>query len=328
MSYRNGIEPHGLDEKAFDPRMIHPLAREANARLLRVLETKPPLSSMSAEAHRALERAGGSPFAASIDTSDVECIRIDGNVGKIPIRVFRSHCCKGVYLHFHGGGWVLGGASMQDEQLSRLARGAKITVLSVDYRLAPEHPYPAAPDDCERTALWLLDNGARMFGTTSFCMGGESAGAHLAMVTALRLRNQNRISGYQGLNLVSGLYNLTCRQLQPGSDIGDQDLQWFLDQFCLESLRHEPDVSPIKANPRGLPPTLFTTGSLDPLIDESAAMYTRFLASGVTAKIAVWPGGMHAFASIPGVLFDATQQHQAEFLRNCIGNAGAPATCL
>ena len=321
MSYESATQPLGLDERAFDPALIHPSTREANAQLLQFLEAKPPVTSMSADEHRALERAGQSPFTAAANSLHVESIHIEGNACEISIRVFRAASCNGVYLHFHGGGWVLGGASMQDAQLSQLAQAAKATVLSVEYRLAPEDPHPAAPDDCEHAAIWLMDNGARMFGTTSFCMGGESAGAHLAMVTALRLRNRNRISGYQGLNLVSGMYNLTYRHVQPGADISAETLRWFLDQFCSEDRRHDPDVSPIKADTRGLPPALLTTGSLDPFIEESAAMYARLLASGVAAKIAIWPGGMHAFASMPGVLFDGTQRHQAGFLRSCMDSA-------
>src|SRR5260370_41071467 len=100
----------------------------------------------------------------------------DGN--QLPLRVIAPHAPpRGVYLHLHGGGWVLGGADMQDPMLERIADNTGQVVVGVEYRLAPEHPYPAGPDDCEAAAGWLVQNGKREFGTEALTVGGESPGA-------------------------------------------------------------------------------------------------------------------------------------------------------
>ena len=98
----------------------------------------------------------------------------DGN--EIPLRVIAPAQPRGIYLHLHGGGWVLGGADMQDPMLERIADDTGQAIVGVEYRLAPEHPYPAGPDDCEAAAAWLVQNGKKEFGTDALTIGGESAG--------------------------------------------------------------------------------------------------------------------------------------------------------
>jgi acetyl esterase len=94
----------------------------------------------------------------------------DGN--ELPLRVIAPAQPRGIYLHLHGGGWVLGGADMQDPMLERIADNTGQAVVGVEYRLAPEHPYPAGPDDCEAAAAWLVQNGKREFGTDVLTIGG------------------------------------------------------------------------------------------------------------------------------------------------------------
>ena len=98
----------------------------------------------------------------------------DGN--PIPLRVIAPAQPRGIYLHLHGGGWVLGGADMQDPMLERIADNTGQAVVGVEYRLAPEHPYPAGPDDCEAAAAWLVQNGRKEFGTEALTIGGEFGG--------------------------------------------------------------------------------------------------------------------------------------------------------
>ena len=97
--------------------------------------------------------------------------------GGVKVRVFVPDQVEGVYLHIHGGGWAFGSADGQDERLWRLAEQARLVVVSVEYRLAPEHPFPAGPDDCEAAARWLVDHAEAEFGTQRLLIGGESAGA-------------------------------------------------------------------------------------------------------------------------------------------------------
>jgi len=97
---------------------------------------------------------------------------------QVPVRILapESGTPRGVYLNIHGGGFYLGGAARGDARNRRLAESLRIVVVSVDYRLAPEHPWPAAPDDCETAALWLLNQAATRFGATRLAIGGPSAG--------------------------------------------------------------------------------------------------------------------------------------------------------
>jgi acetyl esterase/lipase len=99
------------------------------------------------------------------------------------LRVISPAQPRGIYLHLHGGGWVLGGADMQDPMAERVADNTGQAVVAVEYRLAPEHPYPAGPDDCEEAAVWLVQNGKKEFGTDALTIGGESAGWHLTAAT-------------------------------------------------------------------------------------------------------------------------------------------------
>lgn len=306
---------YGFEPAAFDPAAIAPSTLRANAELVAMLRAKPPLTSGTPASHRAVEHAGDSPFAARSAASKASTTTIAGPAGEIPLRIFRGSECRGAYLHFHGGGWVLGGAAMQDAQLQQLADSAGVAVVSVEYRLAPENPYPAAPDDCEAAALWLIESCGALFGTTHLVAGGESAGANLALVTALRLRDKHGIAGFCGLNLVSGMYDLTltpgARQPHPDRDLTPEDIRWFVDHYVPASARANPDVSPLLADLRGLPRTLVTVGSLDMLCDDSTFLYSRLLAAGNGPEIAIWPGGLHAFASIPGEQATLTQRHQA-----------------
>jgi acetyl esterase/lipase len=114
---------------------------------------------------------------------------------------------RGVYLHLHGSGWVLGGADMQDPMLERIADNTGQAVVAVEYRLAPEHLYPAGPNDCE-AAAWLVQNGKKEFGTDALTIGGESAGGHLTAVTILRMRDRH---GYTAaaLTIAAALFALS-----------------------------------------------------------------------------------------------------------------------
>ena len=144
---------------------------------------------------------------------------------------------RGVFLHIHGGGWVLGGAHHHDPMLERLADATRLTVVSTYYRLAPENPYPAGPDDCEAAALWLHENALRGLGAEPVAIGGESAGAHLAAVTCLRLRDRHGLNPFRAALLTYGAYDL--RGTPSVRAAGEKTLilttsviRWFTEQFA------------------------------------------------------------------------------------------------
>ena len=142
-----------------------------------------------AEARARRERGEG-PFPLPPLSPRAKTRTIDTPAGKLDLRIIAPDNPKGAYLHIHGGGWTFGGAAQQDALLERIADNTGLAAVSVEYRLAPENPYPAAPDDCEAAALWLTQNAKAEFGTEFLTIGGESAGAHLAAVTLLRLRDE------------------------------------------------------------------------------------------------------------------------------------------
>jgi acetyl esterase len=310
---------YGLSPAAFDPASIDDETRQMNELIEKVLGALPSIHTrIPAEVRRDREEGKG-PFPPFLLSPLATTREVAGATGPIALRVFAHAEPRAVYLHIHGGGWTIGGAHHQDPLLAALVDACRVTVVSVEYRLAPEHPYPAGPDDCEAAALWLLENARAIFGTDRLLIGGESAGAHLAAVTLLRLRDRRGASGFEGANLVYGCFDLSLtpsvrRWGERNLVLSTPIVEWFTDQFVSRERREDPDVSPLRADLRGLPPALFTIGTLDPLLDDSLFMHGRWLAAANRSEIAVYPGGIHAFNAFPGKLAAAANRRQAEFL--------------
>jgi acetyl esterase len=219
----------------------------------------------------------------------------DRLVAGVPVRVFTPADVGGVYLHLHGGGFVYGGARLQDDRLQRLAVVCRAVVVTVEYRLAPEHCYPAAPEDCEAVAIWLAESAAAEFGTGRIAIGGESAGANLAVTTLLRLRDRHHFTGFSAAALLFGCYDL---ELTSFTETGDpsltrHELDRLFAQYAGTAPRSNPDLSPVHADLRNLPEALFAVGSLDPLLKDSLRMAERWRAAGNVARLAVVDGGAH-----------------------------------
>jgi acetyl esterase len=229
---------------------------------------------------------------------------LSGPHGAIPVRVFVPETVCGVYLDIHGGGWVSGKAAGGDVRNEQLAKLCNVAVVSVDYRLAPESPYPIPADDCEAAALWLVQHAREEFGTERLVIGGGSAGAHLAAITLLRLRDRHGFSGFAGAILGAGCYDMTMTpslaRYERRLVLSRTQMAWYFDQVVPDATRRrEPSISPLYADLRNLPPALFTVGTLDPLLDDSLFMYVRWLAAGNRADLAVYPGGVHGLGLLP-----------------------------
>lgn len=289
-----------------------------NARLEQTLETMPHLTTMEPHEARASREAGESIFGVLAVSPLAYEMPIPGPAGDLTVRVFPAENPTGVYLHIHGGGWVLGAPHHQDPRLEALSAGADVTVVSVGYRLAPEHRHPSAPDDCEAAALWLTGNAAREFGSDKLVIGGESAGAHLAVVTLTRMRDRHGFRGFSGANLLYGIYDL---RMTPGLRAwGDRNLivdtgamGWFIDHYLGDHSRDDPDVSPFLAEISGLPPALFTVGTEDPLLEDSLFMHARWGAAGNVSQLDVYPGGCHAFDAFPLAIADEASERIRRF---------------
>jgi len=310
------VPPEVLDE-----------ARTVNDVVEQLLATVPSAHTRPPEETRQLRAEGVGPLGAPA-RSDRASNRVVGDPARsVPVRVLAPENPDGVFLHIHGGGWVLGAADQQDLLLETLADEANVAVVSVDYRLAPEHPYPAGPDDCETAACWLLESAFEEFGTDCLMIGGESAGAHLSAVTLLRLRDRHGIRGaFAGANLVFGAYDLTLTPSARGW--GERNLilstpiiRWFADLFLPgrdEAQRAEPDVSPLYADLTRMPPALFTVGTLDPLLDDSLLMAERWEAAGNDTELLVYPEAPHGFHAFPTALARMAIDAQLDFVRRTV----------
>jgi acetyl esterase/lipase len=301
-----------IDPALFDPSAISDEIRAQNADIVAKLSNLGALWTMPPAVVRENRRKGIGPFPLMPQSPRAKTIAIDGPGGPIPLRIIAPENPRGVYFHIHGGGWTWGTADEQDPWLDRLADRCGLAVVSVEYRLAPEHPFPAGPDDCEAAALWLLREAESRFGTSRLFIGGESAGAHLSALTLLRLRDKHGLKPFRGANLFAGCYDVS---MTPSvANWGDEPLilntpgvRVFADNFCGPDLdRRDPAVSPLYADLQGLPPALFSVGTRDLLLDDTLFMASRWAAAGNKADLAVWPGGCHVF-----IRFDSALTEQA-----------------
>ena len=329
----------GLSEY-IDPEITEDVLREArsfNTALEAMLAPLPGIETMPAEATRVRRRSGGDAFPAPVFLNDATDISIAGRLGSIPVRVIRPRTAPvGIYIHIHGGGHTLGAHDMQDVLLKTFADETSLVVASVGYRLAPEHPYPAGPDDCEDAALGLIRDGARLLDAPPvFTIGGESAGANLALVTLLRLRDRHALArAIAGANLVYGGFDLTSspsvRLWTKSLVLTTANMRWFTENYVghvAAEDRRVGDVSPLYADLSGLPPALFTIGTEDPLLDDSLFMFARWRAAGGSAELAVYPEGVHAFNAFPTGLARIANRRQFEFLRSRAA-VGRPADAI
>lgn len=233
---------------------------------------------------------------------------IPGPASDIPVRLFVPDEPRAMFLHIHGGGWILGRPQMSDLGNEDMAKRHGLAVLSVDYRLAPEHPYPAGPDDCEAAAAWLLEHGPERWGTDKLFIGGESAGGHLAAATLLRVRDRlGAIDRVLGANLVFGWYDLRGTPSIFGNGghpdmLNPPGLQFMIESFTpgmSDADRRDPDVSPLFADLSGLPSCLISVGTYDHLLDDSLFLATRLAAAESPVELAVYPDSPHGFMALP-----------------------------
>jgi acetyl esterase/lipase len=324
MNRRETAEPMSRLElptpEVFDETSISDETRAINAEIIRTIDAAPDQWSFPPAVMRARRRQGHGPFPLAPRSDRAETIDIEGPHGPVPLRVIAPDSPRGVYFHIHGGGWVIGGADEQDPRLERIADNCGLAVVSVEYRMAPEHPYPQPCDDCEAAALWLVEHAKERFGTERFAIGGESAGGHLSVVTLLRLRDRHGLTPFSGANLVAGCYDL---RLTPSAKnwgtenliLTTRDITNFVDRFIPRSQRlDDPDVSPIFADVKGMPPALFTVGTRDSLYDDSLFMAMRWAAAGNDTELAVYPGGAHVFMAFPGALAEQSLTRIDKFL--------------
>jgi acetyl esterase len=249
----------------------------------------------------------------------VRDLAAEGPAGPIPLRLYRGGAATGgtaqpALVFFHGGGWVIGDLDTHDNLCRSLANAADCTVISVDYRLAPEHKFPAAVDDCWAATTWIADHaGDLAVDPRRLAVGGDSAGGNLATVVSLLAaanagpRIVYQVLLYPAVDL--GLTHDSFRRVGAGYNLTSTAMAWFRDQY----LRDPRDIADWRASPlraadvSRLPPAYIATAGCDPLCDEGEA-YARLLEkSGVPVTFRHFPGQMHGFATMSGYLQAADQ---------------------
>lgn len=222
----------------------------------------------------------------------------DASGRKVPLRIQlpENRKVRGVYLDIPAGGFYLSSAAAGDTRNLKLAESLGVAVVSVDYRLAPEHPWPAAPADCETAALWLIDQAEARFGTSRLVVGGSSAGATLAVTTLLRLRDKGLAGAFAGAALQFGTYDLSGLTAA-GRLIADE---YFLQAYVGHlGDRTIPDVSPVFGDLRDLPPTQLILGAADVLLEDNMVMAARLSAAGGDVDLRIYPESPHGFTGHP-----------------------------
>jgi len=242
-----------------------------------------------------------------IELSSIESRRIPGPAGEIPVRIYHPHGAgvKPVLVYFHGGGWVIGTLDSYDATCRELAQGADCVVISVDYRLAPEHRYPAAPDDCYAALRWVTANAASLgVDARRLAVGGDSAGGNLSAVVSQMARDK----GGPAIRFQLLIYPVTDADFTRRSYVDNAEgyllttasMHWFWDHYVpSKPQRAEPYASPIRAaDLSGLPPAWVCTAEFDPLRDEGEAYAKRLQQAGVSTALTRFDGLIHGFVSM------------------------------
>lgn len=316
-----------LDPALFDTAAVDPLTRaHLDAALAAQIEWPEDLRERRAFFDAMM--AGIAPGGELRRSPDARTVELAGPGGPLELRVIDAPEPEAVLLHCHGGGWTMGTNAQADAPLERLGRRLGVTVANVGYRLAPEHPHPAPVDDCAAAARFVLDHGRDALGSDRLLLSGESAGATLALAALLRLRDGGRTERVLGATLLYGAYDLSMTPSQrawgtgPGRGAIDTPLlRRFYDAYAPdEERRRDPDISPLYADLRGLPPTLLGVGTHDPLLDDSLFLHARLLAAGVRSELMVLLGGIHGFDLTPEPLpiTDRFRERELRFLAGLI----------
>jgi acetyl esterase len=282
----------------------------------------PPVESLDPpEARRqAVERFR--PVAGDPEpVASVEDRRIPGPAGEIPVRIYVPEAAapRPGLVYFHGGGWVICNLDTHHAVCTRLANRAGAVVVSVDYRLAPEHKFPAAVDDCYAATAWVAAHADALgIDRGRIAVGGDSAGGNLATVVSLKSRDEEgppialQAMVYPVTDL-SSCATASYEEFAEGHQLTRSMMQWFRGHYLRseDDARH-PYASPLLASDlSGLPPALIITAECDPLRDEGEAFARRLEQAGVAVECTRYAGMIHPFFSLAGAIpraLDAIQQ--------------------
>jgi len=312
-----------INTAKFNPATNSEQSTKFNEGVVKLLEGAPKWYEVGAAKYRELHWQGRATLPAPVVIKEGVSFKIASrDSGRdIPCRVIyptsrkgaeERKKCRGVVMHFHGGGWTLGDERSYDALLQHYADSGDLAAVSVGYRHGPEDPFPAAPQDCFDAAEYLVKNSEKEYGGPVRFIGGESAGAHLSLLTTFHLlRTQpSFFLPNGGLLLHFGCYDLTALpsvgHFTKPLVINDAIIYKFIDSFLpgasLEQ-KKEPSISPYyedldKFKGR-LPYALFTIGTEDALVDDTLNMSVKWLVKGGKAITRVYQGAPHGFIVFP-----------------------------
>ncbi|MDE0653292.1 MAG: alpha/beta hydrolase [bacterium] len=256
----------------------------------------------------------------------------DGN--DLPVRIFWPHGAgeggglPGVVVFFHGGGWVLGSIETHEPQVRSMVNRTGLVYVSVEYRLAPEDPFPASVEDCYEATCWVAANAAELgVDPARLAVAGDSAGGNLAAVTAMQARDRG------GPSIAFQLLVYPCCDMDPdawwsmaanadGPLLTRAVMQWFYDHYTGDADRTNPYMSPVHAaSLADLPPGLIITAEYDPLCDEAEAYAEKLAAAGCDVTCSRYDGMFHGFFGFDAQmdLAEEAQQEAAAALRAALG---------
>ncbi|KAL8995312.1 MAG: hypothetical protein Q9169_004916 [Polycauliona sp. 2 TL-2023] len=279
------------------------------------MKKAPKWYEVGAPQYREMQAKGGGVFPPPVVLDRGKALSIPSREkGRdIPCRVMTPETgseTKAVFMHLHGSGFVLATEKEFDTLLAQMADMANVVVVAIGYRKAPEDPFPAGPEDCFDAAEWLTDNSKERFGADLQFVGGESAGANLALSTYLQLTTSRPSFKFSGLVLNYGLFDLSFLPSVHNSNqhesmiLNKESLDHMIAAYCpgmsLQELRH-PSVSPFYHDLKGLdlPPAIFTVGTEDCLLDDTVMMSARWQMYGGQAVVRIFPGAPHGFTLLP-----------------------------
>jgi acetyl esterase len=297
---------------------LHPKSKEFLEQL--AAAGMPPLGSLpvaqTREAFAGVAAFGGPPQPLA----RVEERAVPGPAGQIPVRIYTPEArgTLSVLVYFHGGGWVIGTFETHDGVCRHLAKQAQAVVVSVDYRLAPEHKFPAAAEDCYAATCWVAEHAAALGADAKrLCVGGDSAGGNLAAVVSLMARDRGKPKiAFQMLiyPVTNHAYDTASyRDNAEGYLLTKDAMVWFWNHYLkAENDGANPYASPLRAARfAGLPPAMVVTAEFDPLRDEGEAYAEKLRQAGVPVKLKRYDGLIHGFFSMIG-FFDQAKQAVAD----------------
>ena len=294
-----------------------PLDPQARALLDQMEEAgMPAINDLSPPEARELAAAFIELAGPGQDVASVEDRSIPGPHGDIPLRIYRpsEEGTLPVLVYFHGGGWVIGNVDTLDTTCRALANEAGAVVVSVDYRLAPEHPYPVPFEECMAATRWVSDNAAELgVDAGALAVGGDSAGGNLAAAVALAAREEGGPSiAFQALVYPVTDHSYETESYQANGEgylLTTDMMRWFWDHYLTGGAPDDHySVSPLRATDlSGLPPAFVVTAEFDPLRDEGEAYAARLSEAGVDVTTKRYDGQIHAFFQMPATFDRAAE---------------------